>query len=144
MQCDSGAPFYEFFAGGGLARLGLAPDFSCVFANDIDHAKARAYRTAFPEAPMHEGDVWRLAPTDLPGQAALAWASFPCQDLAPADSCPSRSPVGAAPDHRRSALDLFAVLPHFKLHAVQLRIQPAESYVQHRKKFDLTQRVRRR
>lgn len=86
MQRDSGAPVYEFFAGGGLARLGLAPDFACVFANDIDPAKARAYRTAFCDAPldptpMREGDIWKLSSADLPGQAALAWASFPCQDL---------------------------------------------------------------
>ena len=47
MQRDSGAPLYEFFAGGGLARLGLEPDFACVFANDIDPAKALAYRAAF-------------------------------------------------------------------------------------------------
>ena len=44
MQRDSGAPLYEFFAGGGLARLGLQDAFSCVFANDIEPAKARAYR----------------------------------------------------------------------------------------------------
>lgn len=80
MQRDSGAPLYEFFAGGGLARLGLEPDFSCVFANDIDPAKAAAYRTAFGE-DMRVGDIWALNSADLPGQAALAWASFPCQDL---------------------------------------------------------------
>ncbi|UPT61878.1 MAG: DNA cytosine methyltransferase [Hyphomonadaceae bacterium JAD_PAG50586_4] len=81
MQRDSGAPLYEFFAGGGLARLGLEPDFACVFANDFDPAKANAYRTAWGEADMRQGDIWSLASTDLPGQAALAWASFPCQDL---------------------------------------------------------------
>jgi DNA (cytosine-5)-methyltransferase 1 len=81
MQRDSGAPLYEFFAGGGMARLGLAPDFACVFANDIDPAKASAYRAAFGDADMRVGDVWKLGTGDLPGQAALAWASFPCQDL---------------------------------------------------------------
>ncbi len=81
MTCDSGAPLYEFFAGGGLARLGLQPDFSCVFANDIDVAKASAYRAAFGAQEMRIGDIWALNPGDLPGQAALAWASFPCQDL---------------------------------------------------------------
>ncbi len=81
MQRDSGAPLYEFFAGGGLARLGLAGDFACVFANDIDPAKGRAYRAAFPDAAMREDDIWALSAADLPGQAALAWASFPCQDL---------------------------------------------------------------
>lgn len=81
MQRDSGAPVFEFFAGGGLARLGLEPDFQCVFANDIDPAKAAAYRAAFPGDEMHVGDIWKLTPADLPGCAALAWASFPCQDL---------------------------------------------------------------
>jgi DNA (cytosine-5)-methyltransferase 1 len=82
MQRDSGAPLWEFFAGGGLARLGLEPDFACTFANDIDRAKAAAYRTAFPPGDhMHEGDIWKLTPSKLPGKAALAWASFPCQDL---------------------------------------------------------------
>jgi len=81
MHRDSGAPLYEFFAGGGLARLGLAPDFACVFANDIEPAKARAYRAAFGGDDMREGDIWKLKTSDLPGHAALAWASFPCQDL---------------------------------------------------------------
>lgn len=81
MQRDSGAPLYEFFAGGGLARLGLEPDFACVFANDFDPAKAAAYRAAWGEADMRQGDIWSLGAADLPGKAALAWASFPCQDL---------------------------------------------------------------
>lgn len=82
MQRDSGAPLWEFFAGGGLARLGLEPDFACTFANDIDPAKANAYRAAFPPGgDMHAGDIWKLTPAKLPGKAALAWASFPCQDL---------------------------------------------------------------
>lgn len=81
MTRDSGAPLYEFFAGGGFARLGLAPDFACTFANDIEPAKARAYAAAFGDADMHVGDIWKLSAADLPGQAALAWASFPCQDL---------------------------------------------------------------
>jgi DNA (cytosine-5)-methyltransferase 1 len=82
MQRDSGAPLWEFFAGGGLARLGLEPDFACVFANDLDPSKAKAYRAAFPPGDdMHEGDIWKLTPAKLPGKAALAWASFPCQDL---------------------------------------------------------------
>jgi DNA (cytosine-5)-methyltransferase 1 len=81
MHRDSGAPLYEFFAGGGLARLGLEPDFACVFANDIEPAKANAYRAAFGGDDMRQGDIWKLKTADLPGQAALAWASFPCQDL---------------------------------------------------------------
>lgn len=81
MQRDSGAPLYEFFAGGGLARMGLEPDFGCVFANDIEPAKAKAYAAGFGGDEMHVGDIWKLNAANLPGQAALAWASFPCQDL---------------------------------------------------------------
>jgi DNA (cytosine-5)-methyltransferase 1 len=82
MQRDSGAPVWEFFAGGGLARLGLEPDFVCTFANDIDPAKAASYRAAFPPGDeLYESDIWKLSPAKLPGRAALAWASFPCQDL---------------------------------------------------------------
>jgi DNA (cytosine-5)-methyltransferase 1 len=81
MQRDSGAPLYEFFAGGGLARLGLAPHFNCVFANDIEPAKAKAYEAAFGPGALHVGDIWDLKSTALPGKASLAWASFPCQDL---------------------------------------------------------------
>lgn len=75
--------FYEFFAGGGMARLGLGDRWSCVFANDFDPVKAATYRANFPDAAdhFHEGDVWALTPDMLPGQADLAWASSPCQDF---------------------------------------------------------------
>jgi DNA (cytosine-5)-methyltransferase 1 len=75
--------FYEFFAGGGMARLGLGSGWSCLFANDFDPVKAQTYRANFSDAPehFHEGDVWALAPADLPGAADLAWASSPCQDF---------------------------------------------------------------
>lgn len=81
MEPDSGAPVFEFFAGGGLARLGLTPDFRCAFANDFDPAKSRAYQNAFGGAEFHQGDIGALTPAQMPGRAALAWASFPCQDL---------------------------------------------------------------
>jgi DNA (cytosine-5)-methyltransferase 1 len=75
--------FYEFFAGGGMARLGLGAGWTCAFANDFDPAKAAAYRANFADSAEHlrEGDVWRLSAADLAGQADLAWASSPCQDF---------------------------------------------------------------
>jgi DNA (cytosine-5)-methyltransferase 1 len=75
--------FYEFFAGGGMARLGLGPAFDCVFANDFDPLKAAAYRDNFPdaEAHFHQGDVWRVDAASLRPGADLAWASSPCQDF---------------------------------------------------------------
>ena len=39
--------FYEFFAGAGLAKLGLGDPWKCVWANDIDPQKAEIYRTNF-------------------------------------------------------------------------------------------------
>ena len=75
--------FYEFFAGGGMARVGLGEAWSCAFANDFDPAKAATYRVNFPDAVahFHDGDVWKLGPADLPGAVDLAWASSPCQDF---------------------------------------------------------------
>jgi len=73
--------FYEFFAGGGMARLGLGAGWRCLFANDFDAAKAATYRANFGAGDLYEGDVWNLAAADLPGEADLAWASSPCQDV---------------------------------------------------------------
>ena len=75
------AEVYEFFAGGGMVRAGLGPDWTCRFANDIDAKKAAAYRTNWGSDELHLGDVADIAPHQLPGQADLTWASFPCQDL---------------------------------------------------------------
>ena len=75
---------FEFFAGGGLAGLGLAADgagFQTVFANDLSPAKARAFRANHADIPLHEGDVWDLAVENLPGSPDLCWASSPCQDV---------------------------------------------------------------
>lgn len=73
--------FYEFFAGGGMARLGLGPAWHCSFANDFDPKKAAAYRLHHGTSAMHVGDIADLRTQDLIGTADLAWASFPCQDL---------------------------------------------------------------
>jgi DNA (cytosine-5)-methyltransferase 1 len=72
---------YEFFAGGGMARLGLGPAWRTAFANDFDPVKAAVYRANHGGSHFHEGDVWALCAADLPGQADLAWASSPCQDF---------------------------------------------------------------
>lgn len=74
--------FYEFFSGGGMARIGLGQGWRCLFANDMDDKKAAAYRANFNDAPeLKVCDVAALSSSDLPGAADLAWASFPCQDL---------------------------------------------------------------
>jgi DNA (cytosine-5)-methyltransferase 1 len=73
--------FYEFFAGGGMARAGLGPGWRCLLANDLDPLKARAYRENWGGEHLVVGDVWGLGEGDLPGRADLAWASSPCQDF---------------------------------------------------------------
>lgn len=78
----TGFTFYEFFAGGGMARMGLGRSWRCLFANDFSAKKAAAYRANFPPASdLVVQDIRKLTSDDLPGQAMLAWASFPCQDL---------------------------------------------------------------
>jgi DNA (cytosine-5)-methyltransferase 1 len=74
--------FYEFFAGGGMARAGLGKGWTCLFANDFDPAKGRSYTAAWGAgAHFRLADIRGLTAADLPGRADLAWASFPCQDL---------------------------------------------------------------
>jgi DNA (cytosine-5)-methyltransferase 1 len=93
--------WYEFFAGGGMARLGLGEQWHCLFANDFSTKKAAAYRAAFGENGIaHElrvEDVRELRVTDLPGVPDLVWASFPCQDLSLAGN-------GAGLDGHRSGM----------------------------------------
>lgn len=73
--------FYEFFAGGGMARAGLGKDWRCLFANDFDHKKSRIYCDNWGDKELKTEDVGKLKPKDLPGEADLVWGSFPCQDL---------------------------------------------------------------
>lgn len=75
--------FLEFFAGGGMARLGLEGAFDCIFANDNNADKADAYSANFPDSHFKQCDIAALKPADIP-TADLAWASFPCQDLSSA------------------------------------------------------------
>lgn len=77
-----GRDVLEFFAGGGMARLGLGPRWRPVFVNEWDPKKAAAYAAHHgSDPPVVVEDVAKLAVDDLPRGATLAWASFPCQDL---------------------------------------------------------------
>lgn len=69
-----------------MARLGLGRRWRCDFANDIDPAKLSAYSENFGTQDLRPGDVGAVSPGELPGEADLAWASFPCQDLSLAGS----------------------------------------------------------
>jgi DNA (cytosine-5)-methyltransferase 1 len=74
--------FYEFFAGGGMARLGLGQRWRCLFANDSCEKKARTYRSNFGGSPeLIVRDIRKVAADKLPDEPLLVWASFPCQDL---------------------------------------------------------------
>ncbi|MFM8753450.1 MAG: DNA (cytosine-5-)-methyltransferase, partial [Phenylobacterium sp.] len=72
-RAETRLDFLEFFAGGGMARLGLGLGWSCLFANDFDPVKGAAYRANFADAEAHfsGADVWNLSAADLPGPAAL-------------------------------------------------------------------------
>ena len=74
--------FFEFFAGGGMARIGLGDAWTCTFANDFDSQKAAAYKQNFGGRHFSSADVAALTLADLPTRTPdLVWASFPCQDL---------------------------------------------------------------
>lgn len=64
-----------------MARMGLGPGWTCLFANDFDHKKSRNYRQNWGDGVFKTADVRSLKTSDLPGQSDLVWASFPCQDL---------------------------------------------------------------
>jgi DNA (cytosine-5)-methyltransferase 1 len=84
---ESQFTWYEFFAGGGMARLGLGNRWECIFANEWCEKKAQAYRAYFgPCNELRVLDVGKLTVDDLPGRPNLVWASFPCQDLSLAGS----------------------------------------------------------
>lgn len=78
----------EFFAGIGLARVGLErAGFRVAWSNDYEPDKWALYNRNFPQdagSAEHTyvvGDVGTVAGEDLPRGASLAWASSPCTDL---------------------------------------------------------------
>src|SRR5690349_11424013 len=74
--------FLEFFAGAGMARIGLGSRWRCLLANDIDKSKAASYRANFrPASELLVADVASIPIEAIPTRADMAWASFPCQDL---------------------------------------------------------------
>lgn len=77
------ATVLEFFAGIGLARMGLErAGLQVIWANDIDEKKHELYRTEFAEdhSEYLVGSVASVVGSELP-KADVAWASFPCTDL---------------------------------------------------------------
>ncbi|MFI2402737.1 DNA cytosine methyltransferase [Micrococcus luteus] len=75
----------EFFAGIGLARLGLErAGMEVVWANDLERFKHEMYEGQFGKSGTdHDyvvGDIAKVTGDDLP-DINLAWSSFPCTDL---------------------------------------------------------------
>jgi DNA (cytosine-5)-methyltransferase 1 len=74
--------YYEFFAGGGMARAGLGAAWTCLFANDFDPKKGLTYQANWGVGgELTVGDVRALTAETMPGHPDLVWGSFPCQDL---------------------------------------------------------------
>jgi DNA (cytosine-5)-methyltransferase 1 len=74
--------YYEFFAGGGMARAGLGASWTCLFANDFDPKKGLTYQANWGTGgELTVGDVRALTADTMPGHPDLVWGSFPCQDL---------------------------------------------------------------
>ncbi|GAA0234441.1 DNA cytosine methyltransferase [Saccharothrix mutabilis subsp. mutabilis] len=85
----------EFFAGIGLARMGLEEaGFRIDWANDIERSKAEMYRAQFGEPSDLDkatdpdrspgyflGDVTKVKAKHMPENVRLAWASSPCVDV---------------------------------------------------------------
>jgi DNA (cytosine-5)-methyltransferase 1 len=70
----------DFFAGSGLVRLGLEPEFETLWANDNCAKKRAVYVANHPRDEFHLASIHDVRGADLPS-VDLAWASFPCQDL---------------------------------------------------------------
>lgn len=84
---DHQLTFYEFFAGGGMARAGLGAGWKCTFANDFDNKKGLTYQANWGTGgELKVGNVKAVSIVELPGSADLVWGSFPCQDLSLAGS----------------------------------------------------------
>lgn len=76
----------EFFAGIGLARMGLeASGFRIAWANDYESDKMELYKSQFGEEEDRSefllSDIAEVSADQLPRGAALAWGSSPCTDL---------------------------------------------------------------
>lgn len=78
----------EFFAGIGLARIGLEQaGFRVVWSNDYEADKKALYEGHFRDAERGSehsfvlGDIHKIDSATLPSDASLAWASSPCTDL---------------------------------------------------------------
>src|SRR5690242_15923862 len=66
--------FFEFFAGGGMARAGLGSRWTCLFANDFDFKKGSVYAANWGGEALLTKDVGEVKTNEVPGTANLIWA----------------------------------------------------------------------
>jgi DNA (cytosine-5)-methyltransferase 1 len=71
----------EFFAGGGMARAGLGDAWTPLLSNDFCPKKNASYLANWGALHMQNGDIANVSLDAVCHPPALAWASFPCQDL---------------------------------------------------------------
>ena len=69
--------FYEFFAGGGLARAGLGDGWSCHLAHESDDKKAASYAANFGSTELQSGEIAEISVDELESAVDLVWASLP-------------------------------------------------------------------
>ena len=60
------AAFYEFFCGGGMARVGFGPEWKCLIANDNDRRESGRLRGQLGGRQPFVGDVAKLTPPTCP------------------------------------------------------------------------------
>lgn len=72
--------FLDFFAGSGLVTEALRNEFRAVWANDNSRKKAEVYRINHGSNHFDGRSIEEVGGDDVP-DAAVSWASFPCQDL---------------------------------------------------------------
>ncbi len=75
----------EFFAGIGLARLGMSrAGIDVVWSNDMSPTKYAMFERHFGTSSDHTflvEDLGKVSRESLPENTDIAWASFPCTDL---------------------------------------------------------------
>ena len=104
-----------------MAHAGLGQGWDCVFANDFSPMKCATYVDNWGGDHLFVGDIAKITAKNLPGEADLAWASFPCQDLSlaggykglgkPGDNLKTRSGTFWLFHEKMRALQKFGRLP---------------------------------
>lgn len=73
--------FVELFAGVGMTRIGLGPQWTCTLALDVDSTKTVNYRANHGDAHLFCADIADLKSAAIAGAVDLLHASRPCQDF---------------------------------------------------------------